>query len=49
MGRWERWFAWHPVLVADQLVWMETVERTLEGLPGFFEYFNYRVPLAVQP
>ena len=24
---WHRWFAWHPVLIDDNWIWLETVER----------------------
>jgi hypothetical protein len=24
---WHRWFAWHPVVIGDHLVWLEPVER----------------------
>lgn len=43
---WDRWFAWHPVIVADYnysyWVWLETVERdrhiSLEGEHLFWDY-----------
>lgn len=25
--KWRRWFAWHPVTIGQQRVWLETVER----------------------
>jgi len=29
---WQTWFAWYPVCVGDQTVWLEKVERILR--PG---------------
>ena len=26
-AQWYRWFAWHPVRIGCQWVWLETVER----------------------
>lgn len=26
-GRWQPWFAWHPVKVGDAWVWLETIQR----------------------
>lgn len=28
---WTDWFAWHPVTIDGQKVWLETVERRLVG------------------
>lgn len=36
---WHRWFAWHPVVVGDQWVWLETVERLhRETISEWWEY-----------
>ncbi len=39
---WHRWFAWHPVCVGDELVWLEPVERRIEFgcYDDFPEYRN---------
>lgn len=29
---WCSWFAWHPVVVAGHLVWLETVSRRWSGV-----------------
>ena len=26
---WHRWYAWHPIRVGEQLVWLEIVERKI--------------------
>lgn len=26
-GAWKRWYAWHPVRIEDEWVWLEDVER----------------------
>jgi hypothetical protein len=25
--QWHEWFAWHPIFIEHELVWLETVER----------------------
>ena len=25
--KWHKWFAWHPVRIGNERVWLETVER----------------------
>ena len=27
LGVWERWFAWYPLMINGQSVWLQTVER----------------------
>lgn len=27
---WEEWFAWHPVMIEDEWVWLKTIERREE-------------------
>ncbi len=40
-GHWHRWFAWHPVCVNGQLVWLEAVDRRRrEGQVD--DYWEYR-------
>jgi len=29
--KWHKWFAWYPVIVGDNEVWLETVERRFIG------------------
>ena len=26
-GQWHYWFAWYPIVMGDELVWLETVQR----------------------
>ena len=36
---WHRWFAWHPVVIDGQWVWLETVERCwMESLTDHWSY-----------
>ena len=36
---WHRWFAWYPVVIEGQWVWLETVERRLvESLTDYWTY-----------
>lgn len=40
--RWQRWFAWHPVIIDNVTVWLEVVERKRD--PDIFDWvFSYRV------
>jgi hypothetical protein len=45
--RWHRWFAWHPVRIDRQVVWLETVERKgewiFDSLGGDWAW-EYRLP-----
>lgn len=27
--KWSKWFAWYPVRIGDELVWLETVQRRI--------------------
>lgn len=27
---WHKWFAWYPVRVGGQVVWLETIERSVD-------------------
>jgi hypothetical protein len=53
--QWHDWFAWRPVYVGDQLVWLETIERRLtyscnEGNPWTTNYWDRRLkPPAPEP
>lgn len=39
---WQRWFAWHPVIVDNVTVWLETVERKRH--PDIFDWvYGYRM------
>jgi len=41
---WHRWFAWHPVKIDNQTVWLEMVERS-SRVSGMYEsgcvYFTH--------
>ena len=38
---WRKWFAWHPVLIDNVTVWLETVERKRD--PDIFDWvYSYR-------
>jgi hypothetical protein len=41
---WHRWFAWHPVRVGDEWVWLETIERQII-CPELGGASEYRFPL----
>jgi hypothetical protein len=46
-GVWRKWFAWYPVAIDRQMVWLETVERKVEcygGVGGLFCSSEYRLP-----
>ena len=35
------WFAWYPVMVDSDIVWLEKITRTPIYADGFFMYWNY--------
>jgi hypothetical protein len=38
---WQRWFAWHPVIIDNVTVWLEIVERRRH--PDIFDWvYSYR-------
>jgi len=38
---WKRWFAWHPVIIDNVTVWLETIERKKD--PDIFDWiYSYR-------
>lgn len=39
--RWHRWFAWYPVVIDGEWVWLESVER-LQGEGFCGEFTRYR-------
>ena len=39
-AKWHRWFAWHPVRVRDEIVWLETVWRR-EVCTSWDSYWEY--------
>ncbi len=40
-ARWQRWFAWHPVIIDNVTVWFEVVER--RRYPDIFDWvYSYR-------
>lgn len=44
---WRPWFAWYPVQVDGEKVWLQTVERKLWGIGGELGehfFYNYRLP-----
>ena len=41
-AEWQRWFAWHPVLIDNVTVWLEIIERKRD--PDIFDWvYSYRV------
>jgi hypothetical protein len=41
-SKWQRWFAWHPILIDNVTVWLEIVERKRD--PDIFDWvYSYRV------
>ena len=41
-AEWSAWFAWHPIRVDEQMVWLERVERKNLGAHRVFWF--YRLP-----
>ena len=43
-SEWNRWFAWRPVHIADEWVWLEWVERRpVETIyPMLVPFYDYR-------
>ena len=42
---WHRWFAWHPVQIDHQYVWLEYVYR--KGVKAYYGYkYEYRLGLG---
>jgi hypothetical protein len=40
--KWQRWFAWHPVIIDNVTVWLEIIERKRD--PDIFDWvYSYRV------
>lgn len=39
---WKYWFAWYPVMVDDQWVWLEIIQRRDEG-DIFITIWNYKL------
>jgi hypothetical protein len=40
-ANWKRWFAWHPILIDNVIVWLEIVERKRD--PDIFDWvYSYR-------
>lgn len=42
LQQWHRWFAWHPVRLNGECVWLETVERRMTGMFYLDIEFEYR-------
>lgn len=40
--KWHPWFAWHPVRIGGDMVWLETIERY-----GKVFFWPYHYPLVV--
>jgi hypothetical protein len=39
---WQRWFAWHPIIIDNVTVWFEMVER--RRYPDIFDWvYSYRI------
>lgn len=43
--KWHLWFAWKPVIVGDEEVWLETIERRYIG-GGMYDYTNTKRGLS---
>jgi hypothetical protein len=48
-SKWHRWFAWHPVSIEGQTIWLEIVLRRREvqsyvlgGNLSYFSLYNYK-------
>ena len=41
-GQWGRWFAWHPVVIDNAIVWLETVERCRNDGTYWRDTWEYR-------
>lgn len=43
LWQWHTWFAWRPVFVGDDLVWLEKIARKRTGstLPAFYWKYKY--------
>lgn len=39
---WRKWFAWYPVRIGDEWVWLEMVERTVLGQTEYGPIVDYR-------
>jgi hypothetical protein len=44
---WQRWFAWHPVKINDQWVWLEFVERYIQCMCDHV-WIDYRSVLDIR-
>lgn len=45
-GYWYRWFAWYPIRIGHNLVWLETIERRREWIhciagSDYEDHFRY--------
>ena len=38
---WHKWFAWHPIRVGEEIVWLEWVERFYADVSGGLESGYY--------
>lgn len=46
-GQWRTWFAWHPVEVAERLIWLERVERRWDAEANCVgDFSGYAYPLG---
>ena len=39
LRQWHVWFAWHPVRIDENIVWLEKVKRRKTGV--IYEYWDY--------
>lgn len=52
-GKWHRWFAWHPIKIGKEYVWLEWLERRDDN--ATYDDFNWRdwqyrhLPLITPP
>lgn len=39
-SQWHKWFAWHPVALVNERVWLEHIERQRYIVPGLMGTFS---------
>lgn len=40
---WESWFAWHPIFIDGEMIWLERIERKLESSYARGIFWAYRI------
>jgi hypothetical protein len=41
LEQWHRWFAWHPVRIGEELLWLESVERLGKSHGGYYPFWTW--------